>query len=200
MSAIATPIAPASPPVLELPMYRLSVAQYEAMVEKGILNENDRVELIRGLLVAKMTPQPPHAISVDLVQDALREILPAGWHVRIQAPLRLTDSVPEPDDCVTRGTRRDYRRKHPAPTDVALVVEVSDSTLASDRSTKKEMYAEAKIPTYWIVNLVDTQLEVFTDPAGSDYAVKRVLAPKDEAPLILDGREVGRVPVQELLP
>lgn len=200
MSAIATPIAPASPPVLELPMYRLSVVQYEAMVEKGILTTDDRVELIRGLLVAKMTPQPPHAITVELVRNALQALLPPGWHVRTQAPLKLADSYPEPDDCVTRGGLRDYRRKHPAPTDVALVIEVADSTLAGDRATKKEMYAEAKVPTYWIVNLVDNRLEVFTDPVGSDYAVKRVLGPKEEAPVILDGREVGRVPVQELLP
>lgn len=201
MSAIAIPAAPlASPLPAELPIYRLSVAQYESMVEKGILNTGDRVELIRGLLVAKMTPQPPHAVTVELVRDALQALLPPGWHVRTQAPLKLADSFPEPDGCVTRGQLRDYRRKHPVPAEAGLVIEVSDSTLASDRSTKKEMYAEATIPTYWIVNLVDNQLEVFTDPVGSDYAVKRVLGPKDKAPVVLDGGEVGRISVQELLP
>lgn len=201
MSSITIPTAmPISLPTLELPMYRLSVAQYEAMVEKGILNRDDRVELIRGLLVAKMTAQPPHAITIELVRDSLQALLPPGWHIRTQAPLKLADSYPEPDDCVVRGELRDYRRKHPVPADTGLVIEVADSTLAGDRSTKKEMYAEAKIPTYWIVNLVDNQLEIFTDPAGSDYSVNRVLGPKDEAPVVLDGQEVGRVSVQELLP
>lgn len=201
MSAIATPTAPPpSPTVLTAPMYRLSVAQYEAMVEHRILNENDRVELLRGLLVAKMTAQPPHAITVELVHAALRAILPPGWHVRTQTPLKLTDSVPEPDDCVTRGNLRDYRRKHPVAADASLVIEVADSTLASDRSTKKAMYAEANLPTYWIVNLVDNQLEVFTDPAGSDYATSVVLRPDEEVAVILDGVAVGRITVSELLP
>jgi Uma2 family endonuclease len=181
-------------------LYLLSVAQYERMVELGILTTDDRVELIRGLLVAKMTIQPPHAISVDLVQDALRPILPAGWHVRNQAPLKLNDSVPEPDNCVTRGHRRDYRRKHPVAADAGLVIEVADSTLAIDRSTKKALYAEANLPTYWVINLVDNQLEVFTDPAGSDYATSAVLRPDEKVAMVLDGVEVGRIPVSDLLP
>src|SRR5262249_47070429 len=102
MSVIAsTPVpAPAPAPAAPaLPLYRLSVTQYEAMAEHGILTTNDRVELIRGLLVQKMTIKPPHAVCVDLVHDALSAVIPAGWHVRTQAPLVLADSVPEPDDC-----------------------------------------------------------------------------------------------------
>jgi hypothetical protein len=205
MSVIAsTPAPPPAPAATALPLYRLSVAQYQAMAEHGILTENDRVELIHGLLVAKMTPRPPHAVCMDLVQNALDAILPAGWHVRTQVPVTLDDSVPEPDDCVARGTPRDYLTHHPRPSEVGLVVEVAETTLDYDRGTKKALYAEARIVCYWILNLVDNVLEVYTDPsspaAQPDYAASRVLGPAEEVPVVLDGQEVGRIPVRDLLP
>jgi Uma2 family endonuclease len=203
-AAPATPIAPSAADVPMLPIYRLSVAQYQAMAEHGILTENDRVELLHGLLVTRMTPRPPHAIAVDLIQEALSAVLPAGWHVRTQAPLQLEDSVPEPDDCVTRGSRRDFRTRHPSASEAGLVIEVADTTLATDRGTKKAMYATANIPLYWIVNLEANQLEVFTDPTGPadqpQYASCQVLGPSEEVSVFLDGREVGRIAVPDLLP
>jgi Uma2 family endonuclease len=180
------------------------VAQYQAMAKHGILTSEDRVELIQGYLVAKMTKNPPHAISTALVRDALQHLLPSGWHSRTQDPITLTDSEPEPDTAVIRGQLRDYRSRHPGPGDVALVVEVADSTIAYDRNVKKPVYAAASIPTYWIVNLEDNHLEVYTDPGGPgtqpDYASYQILQPTDPVAVVLDGHEVGRILVRDLLP
>src|SRR5205823_6450881 len=97
-----------------------------------------------------------------------------GWHVRQQVPITLDTSEPEPDCCVAAGNRRDFLAHHPGPADVALVVEVADTTLDSDRRVKRPLYAEARIAVYWIVNLEDGQLEVYGDPSGPaaqpDYA------------------------------
>ncbi len=208
MSAIIMP--PASPieapaPTTEMPSpYRLSVEQYHAMVEHGLFHPEDRVELIRGILVKKMTKKPPHTISTILVQEVLSRLLPSGWHLRIQEPITLSDSEPEPDGSVIRGSARDYHSGHPGPGDAALVVEVAETSLSFDRTAKKALYAAAGIPTYWIVNVVDNQLEVFTGASGPttqpDYATTTILGPGDDVALILDGQEVGRFPVAALLP
>jgi hypothetical protein len=85
-----------------------------------------------------------------------------------------------------------------------LVVEVADATLASDRTFKKVLYAEAEIAVYWIVNLVDRRIEVHLEPTGaaerSTYASRQDYGPLDEIPVIIEGREVGRIPVADLLP
>jgi Uma2 family endonuclease len=185
-----------------VPIYRLSVAQYLAMVKHGILTQNDRVELIRGWLVPKMTKRPPRVMACGLLMDTLPARIPAGWHLHLQDPTALEDSVPEPDGAVIRGARRDYdeTRGHPQAADVALVIEVSHSSLDDDRTTKRTLYAEAGIPTYWIVNLVDNVIEVHTAPAGGDYTAVQAFAPGDQVPLVLGGVEVASVPVADLLP
>jgi Uma2 family endonuclease len=186
--------------VATFPIYRLSVAQYHAMGEHRILTADDRVELIHGVLVAKMSKNPPHRLATTLVRDALTAVAPPAKHVQSQEPITLADSEPEPDVAVIQGHPRDYSSRHPEAREVALVAEVADSTLADDRAIKKPLYAGANIPTYWIVNLIDNQLEVYTDPAGHDYAASRVLGPNDDVPVVLDGQEVGRIPVRDLLP
>ncbi len=196
----AVPVTLPSPDVPTMPIYRLSVAQYEEMARHGILTTNDRVELIHGWLVPKMTKNTPHTIATGLVQDALVLAAVSGWHARIQEPITLTDSVPEPDVTLARGGRRDYLLCHPGPADIGLLVEVSDTSLAHDRNVKRPLYGAANAPVYWIVNLEDNVLEVCTDPNGIDYATRRELGPADEVPLILDGREVARIRVRDLLP
>jgi Uma2 family endonuclease len=183
-----------------MPIYRLSVPQYHAMVKAGILTENDEVELIRGWLVPKMSKNSPHRIANSLLVDVLPGLCGAGWHLQVQDPITLADSEPEPDGAVIRGRPRDYANRHPGPADVGLVIEVADTTLASDRTEKKQLYAEAKIPTYWIVNLVDGVIEMYTDPVGADYASRHDLRAGDDIPLVLDGRLVARVAVRDLLP
>src|SRR5271165_1573701 len=103
-------------------LYRLSVAQYEAMVASGVFTKRDRLHLINGFLVAKMTEYPPHAASCDGLRLGIEALLPAGWYVRPDKPLKLSNSssIPEPDIVVARGTWRDYDQCHPEPRQVAL--------------------------------------------------------------------------------
>jgi Uma2 family endonuclease len=188
----------------ELP-YRFTVGQYHRMIEAGVLTENDRVELIEGQIVPKMTHNPPHDTSVDLTQSEITAVLPEGWRVRVQSAITIpgADSEPEPDVAVVRGPARRYRRSHPQSKDIALLIEVADATLRSDRTTKQQLYAGARIPVYWIVNLIDSCVEVYTLPRGGRspaYRQRQDYAANDAVPLVIEDREIARIPVRELLP
>lgn len=174
------------------------------MIRAGILTEDDPVELLDGLLVPKMPKNPPHVLATELIREALPRVLPDGWFVSSQEPITLETSEPEPDGVVVRGQRRDYPDRHPGPREVALVVEVADASLQSYRTLKKQLYAQAGIPVYWIVNLIEGRLKVYSDPTGPsetpDYRQRRDYARTEEVPLLLDGREAARLPVSILLP
>jgi Uma2 family endonuclease len=105
---------------------------------------------------------------------------------------------------VVRGELRDYRDRHPGPQDVALVVEVADTSLRQDRGPKKRVYARAGIPIYWIVDLKAEVIEVHVTPTSAgkrpDYRESRTYGAAEEVPVLLDGVEVGRIPVREILP
>jgi Uma2 family endonuclease len=186
------------------PVWRFSVDEYHAMIRAGILTDGDPVELLDGWLVTKMTKNPPHAAATRLVRQALERIIPHGWFVDSQEAITLATSEPEPDVLVLRSDDRAYADRHPGPNDVALIVEVADVSLNRDRTFKKRLYAQAGIPAYWIVNLVERCIEVFTDPATSadppDYRQHHVFAASEEVPLVVDGREVGRITASAVLP
>lgn len=114
-------------------LHRFSVDQYERMIELGVLTSADRVELIEGIVVQKMTQNPPRAVSIDYTRDALRPLLNEGWHLREQKPIKLSDSEPQPDLVVVRGPLQRYERRHPVPRDIALLIEVADTSLDGDR-------------------------------------------------------------------
>lgn len=113
---------------------RFSVAEYHKLIDIGLLNENDNLELIEGYLVHKMSRNPPHDSCIHLTLRAILRCLPADWSLRIQSAITLSDSEPEPDLAVVRGDERRYTTHHPAPADVGLVIEVADSTLLGDRA------------------------------------------------------------------
>lgn len=188
----------------DLIIYRLSVEKYQAMAATGILDDGEPVELLEGLLVQKMTKNPPHSVATQLLQEALRPILPVGWRVSSQEPISLVDSEPEPDVVVVFGGIRLYLDHHPGPKDIAIVVEVADATLRQDRHSKKRIYARAGIAVYWIVNLVENRIEVYTDPSGPsakpDYGNRQDYAPSTLIPVLIEGQAVGQLAVQELLP
>lgn len=186
-------------------LYRLSVGQYHRMAEAGILSGNDPVELLEGLLVTKMTKNPPHIIATELVQLALVQAVPNGWFVSMQNPVTLfaTDSEPEPDAKIVRGNPRDYLGRKPGPEDVPLVVEVADTSYPDDLE-KRRTYAGAGIPVYWILNLKLQRLEAHSDPVGpasdASYLTIQIYEHNDEVPLWLGGREAARIRVRDLLP
>jgi Uma2 family endonuclease len=163
-------------------IYRLSVEQYEAMVAAGVFSNKERLHLIDGLLAAKRTEDPPHASTCDATQVGLSSLLPAGWYIRMGKPLRIPSrsSEPEPDAAVARGSYRDYALRHPGPGDVALVVEVSDTSLREDRGMTS-IYGGGGVPVYWIMNLVDRQVEVYSSPHAGGYQLCQVFSAGTQA-------------------
>ncbi len=198
---VSVPTAPASPTVT---LWRWSVEKYHEMVRAGIIDEDDPVELLEGWIVKKMTKSPLHRTVTGLLRDALQRVMPEGWFVDSQDPVTLSASEPEPDAVLVRGSRLDYLDHHPGPGDVALVAEVSDSGLSRDRVFKKSIYAAAGIAVYWVVNLVDRRLEVYSgctnSASGSDYARCDCFVAGQKVPLVVDGRIVAEVPVAAILP
>jgi Uma2 family endonuclease len=156
----------------------LSVDQYHQMISNGILREGDSIELIDGVLVRKdradkggdaMSHGPRHAFSVKRLQRPFRKVEEYGYHLHSQLPVTLGGiQEPEPDLAVVRGRDEDYDSRHPGPADIAAIIEVSDSSLTLDRTTKQRLYASAAIPVYWIVNLVESKIEVYEDPRPSE--------------------------------
>jgi Uma2 family endonuclease len=188
---------------LSLPVFRYTLTEFHRLLESGVLADSNRLELIEGALVRQMTHNPPHAAAVDLAQGLLRPLLTLEWHLREQKPITLSDSEPEPDVGVVRGPARRYVRTHPQPRDIAMLVEVADSTLAFDRTAKGRIYARARIPVYWIINLIDRCVEVYTLPrAGRNpaYRQRQVYSATDTVPVVIAGKEVGRLAVRDLLP
>src|SRR5262249_35795011 len=163
-----TAIAPTPGSGLASPASKISVAEYHRMIAAGKLREGDPFELLDGVLVRKMTRLPPHDVSVTLLGKRFIGMLPPGWTCRSQCAVTLSTSEPEPDGVIARGDDRDYATRHPGPQDLALIAEVSDSSLVHDRDVKGPIYARESIPVYWIVNLVDEQIEVYTNPTGPD--------------------------------
>jgi Uma2 family endonuclease len=205
--SVLTPSLPRLPKKAAVPtdyIWPLTVEQYHEMIRAGILTEDDPVELLEGFLVVKMSKNPAHCLATDETRSALERLLPAGWFTKGQDPITTEISEPEPDITVVRGTRRQYADHHPGPQDLALVVEVAEATLARDRGVKKRDYARNSISIYWIVNLVDGQIEVYSDPAGPteqpDYRQHKDYRPDDQLPVVIEGKEIGRIGVRDLLP
>jgi Uma2 family endonuclease len=183
--------------------HRFTVEEYERLTEIGFLTPKDRVELLEGWIVDKMPQDPPHACAIDLVQDALRLLLSPDWRLRDQKPIRAGESRPEPDIAVVKGPTARYARHHPDPTDIALVIEVADTTLDEDRGRKGRIYARARIQVYWIVNLEEGKVEVYTDPKVGKlpaYRDRQDFGKKDSLPLVIAGKELGRIAIKDILP
>jgi len=151
--------------------------KYERATALGLLGPEDHVELIEGEITQKMPMNSPHATALTLAYDALRLVFPIGFAVRPQLPLSVGGlSQPEPDVAVVTGSVRDYGNAHPTADNAVLVVEISDSTLLPDQTTKAgpkrlECYARAGIQEYWIVNLPERLLEVHRWPVPSEDAL-----------------------------
>jgi Uma2 family endonuclease len=200
MTPTATPVTYG----LDASIARFSVARYQRMIETGILTSDDKVELLENYVVLKMPRNPPHDGTIDLIKVALSPYIPAGLFLRSQQTVVLADSQPEPDFAIVRGDARTYLTRHPGPADVGLIIEVADSSLLRDQRDKTRIYARGGITCYWIVNLVDRRIEVFTQPSGPAavpaYGSFQMYQPSDDVPLVLDGNTVGSIPVAELLP
>ncbi|HEX3149204.1 MAG TPA: Uma2 family endonuclease [Gemmataceae bacterium] len=175
------------------PRHCFTVPQYEKMIDNGILNENDRVELIRGEIVAKMAIGDAHLGCVNRMNRLLvRSVWDRGV-ISVQNPVVLADSEPEPDIAVLVPRADDYASAKPRAADVLLLIEVADSSLDYDRQVKAPLYAENSITEYWIVNLEHKCLEVHRQPRpDGTYADVRTLRVGDTADIAaLPGLSIG---------
>lgn len=183
----------------------LSVEEYHHLIKRGILNEDDRCELLDGYLVPHVRRSPPHEYSRHVLADILHVLVRGqSWITRHRSGVTLSDSEPEPDLVLVRGHTRSYLERHPAPDDFGIIIEVADVTVEFDRTTRQRIYARGGMPVYWIVNVVDMQVEVFEKPSGPvldpSYATSRIYKRGQSISLDLDGNTVGLIPVDDLLP
>lgn len=183
------------------PVRRFTVAEYRQLSESGILQKDDRVELLDGWIVPKMTHNPPHDAAVQLCQAAIGAALNQNWTLRIQSAIGTQDSEPEPDLAVVRGPLRRYVDHHPQGGEIGLIIEVAETSLSRDRA-KLKLYAAAGIPRCWILNLPGRRLEVYSDPAieAATYRTQTICLTGDTVPLELDELVIATIPVADLLP
>ena len=178
--------------------------EYDRLIEIGFFDEDEPVELVGGQLIVAEPKGTGHSVALQLAAEALRRAFGAGWTVRVQDPIAPDDeSEPEPDLAVVPGSPREYLATHPSRP--ALVLEVSDSSLAFDRRDKGSLYARAQILDYWIVNLVDRVLEVYRDPVLSadalyGWSYARVLRLGPEATISPLAAPAASISVTDLLP
>jgi Uma2 family endonuclease len=202
--AIATQPTANNFAVPPFPVRRWTVAEYHQLIQIGVFAHDEQFELLEGWIVPKMSRNPPHDVALDKAQEVIRHNLPAGWRLRVQSAITTGDSEPEPDLAAVLGPAERYLDHHPGPTEIGTLIEVAESSLAQDRVEKGRIYARAKIPVYWIINLVDRRIEVYTDPTGPDrmpcYRQRQDYGANQSVPLCIEGRVVAQLPVQELLP
>jgi Uma2 family endonuclease len=152
-----------------------TVDEYHRMLKAGILSPADRVELLDGQIV-QMSPQlPPHAGTTQRIDKYLKNLFREQADIRVQLPITLVTSEPEPDIAVVRIDMTDYGDRHPAVSDVFLLIEVAHTSLELDRGQKSLIYARATIQDYWVVDVNRRQLYVYRYPSAEGYQSETVM-------------------------
>ncbi|HZP83843.1 MAG TPA: Uma2 family endonuclease [Chthonomonadaceae bacterium] len=200
MPRTLTPADIPPPPETAPNRIRWTRQQCEAIRDTGILT--GRYELIDGEIISKMGQKPSHAYVVNLVMSWLIRLFGVEF-VRIQSTIDLAAispdyDEPEPDAAVTAQPVTAYAERHPAPADLLLVVEVSDTTLRFDRTTKAALYARAGIREYWVVDILGRQAFVHRQPTSDGYG--EVTAYGAEESAVTLARPDAPVRVADLLP
>jgi Uma2 family endonuclease len=181
--------------------YRFTVGQFERMIADGTIDDDDRVELIEGLLVVRPRRSRPFIVAGNKGLRILWRMIPPGWHVVKSVPIVVSDwSRPEPDLAVIRGVVEDYDDREVTAADTALVVKIGEASLPADRTDMARVYAHAGIPVYWILNLVDAEVEIFSDPRRDGYQSHQVLGRGQDVPVVVAGIEMAWIAVSDLLP
>ena len=178
--------------------HRFNRAEYQRMTEAGLFL-TERVELLDGVIVTMSPQKSRHAGTVHRLLAVLSRVLARAAYLRVQAPVILSDwSEPEPDIVVCNPDPDDYTKEHPRAHQVHLIIEVADTSLQFDRTEKAHAYAASNIGEYWIVNLIDRSVEVFSAPdtANGRYGHQRTAIAGDALSLP-DGQTIA---VSEILP
>ncbi len=155
---------------------RFRVDEFRKMVEVGILPEEHGWEIIDGYVIDKMSIGSKHTSTVKRLNRKFNKMFGDDLVISIQDPIHLDDfNEPEPDLALLKPRPDFYSESHPLPTDVLLLIEVSDSTLEYDREIKKMLYAEAEIAEFWLVNLKDNTIEIYSSPKNGKYRLARIV-------------------------
>jgi Uma2 family endonuclease len=179
--------------------YGFDVVSYSRLAERGLLDPDDHVELLEGVIVCSPSQSPLHASVIMCVDAALRRAVGDRASIRTQMPLLAGPrSAPEPDIALVPGAPVEYRDKHPGT--ALLVVEVSDSSLPQDRLTKSRIYARAGVLEYWIVNLRDRRVEVHVRPDAEKRLYAAVCIAEAGDSIELAAFPGTRIRVAELFP
>jgi Uma2 family endonuclease len=200
VSSLATEADAIPPGVPPERLYRFSVDEYRQMGKKGVLL-NERVELIEGLLVIMSPIGTQHTFVVNKLISILMPLVEPDWFVSPQNPIALPRSEPQPDIAIVRGVPEDYLDRHPGPGDVAILIEVAESSLDYDRRTKGFLYYHHAVSEYWIVNVIDHVLEVYRrESSQQGFTLAEVLDRSKSLPLVLDGKSRGELRLVDILP
>jgi Uma2 family endonuclease len=156
----------------------LTIYDYHRMIETGIIHEGEHIELILGQVFNMAAKGTRHTLCTRRLFKQLLNLIGDQADVQSQDPITLpNNSEPEPDVVIARLRADSYADSHPVPADIILVIEVADSSLDFDRSTKLQIYAAAEISEYWIVNLIDSRLEIYSQPEGDIYTSTQIILP-----------------------
>lgn len=163
---------------------RFTIEEYHRLTELGFFQEDDRVELIQGQLIHMAAKGRAHETCNRKLLRELPRLFGDRVTLQNQSPIALQESEPEPDFAVLRNRADDYFSSHPRPENVLLVIEISDSSLTYDQEIKLAMYATANIQHYWIFNLIDMVLEMYSEPYQKSetefgYRMKRIALPNE---------------------
>jgi Uma2 family endonuclease len=183
---------------------RLSVDEYRRKAALGEFSVSKTFELLEGVVVPKARQTLRHETALENIQNVIGKLIPEGWHLRVQQPMACSDSQPEPDGAVVRNALDEYVNRPPQPSDVAMIIEVAEGSLKTDRQLKGRIYARAGITQYWVLDIIDNQLEVYTNASGPvqmpAYHEKRVYRVEDKLSLVIGLDDLGMVKVRDLLP
>jgi Uma2 family endonuclease len=160
-----------------LEIRRLTVADYHRMAEVGILDPEERVELIEGQIIKMVAKGTAHEAAITRTDLLLRNLLGNQVLLRLQSPIRLDDfSEPEPDIAVVKFDPLFYEDHHPTPDEVYLLIEVADTSLRIDCNIKAPVYARSGILDYWVLDVSDRQLHIFREPSQDSYQSQVILS------------------------
>jgi Uma2 family endonuclease len=164
--------------------HSFTTSEYGRLIDAGILGPDVRVELIRGEIM-DMAPQgSEHASVVAVLHEQLAALVQPHGHIRCGMPVVLDDqSQPEPDLAIVSARADHYRSAHPTTPDVLFLIEVADKALAYDRTVKASLYASARVPALWIVNVASGELHCLSEPRIDGYRQRVVLRREDRVPL-----------------
>lgn len=197
MPSQSTTDADFAAPLYGFPIRRFTIPEYHRLADAGILTDDDRVELLEGFISPKMVHSPIHDATVSSIEYLIRPLLLQGWILRIQSAVSLTTSEPEPDVVIALGPPARYAERHPTGMDIAMVIEIAETSLLRDRR-KAVIYASGEVPIYWIVNLSGRSLEVFDMPTKGVYERCRIFTLTEKLELNLGCMTCDSICVSDL--